>query len=102
MLHASRASTSKEIDQLYSTMPDLSISTCERSSLSAEHLLNETIYQRIAHIEQFPQILGLNDSFFVADIEEIRRQHNLWVSHLHHIRPFYGNMKLILFCVLLD
>ncbi|KAJ8067949.1 hypothetical protein OCU04_003531 [Sclerotinia nivalis] len=59
-------------DQFYSAMPELTTNTCKRPSQSAEKLLNDTIYQHVSHIEQFPHILGFNDSFFVADIEEIR------------------------------
>ncbi|KAI9642531.1 hypothetical protein NHQ30_009336 [Ciborinia camelliae] len=71
-------------------MSDSVTNNCKGAFQSAEKLLYDTINQRIAHIEQFPQKLGFNDSFFVADIEEIRRQHNLWVSHLPYIRPFYA------------
>ncbi|KAF7939078.1 uncharacterized protein EAE97_007159 [Botrytis byssoidea] len=71
-------------------MSDLSTSICREPQKPAEQLLNNTIYQHIAHIEQFPHILGFNDPFFVADIEVIRRQHDLWVSHLPFVRPFYA------------
>ncbi|KAF7894049.1 hypothetical protein EAF00_007563 [Botryotinia globosa] len=75
-------------------MSDLSTSTCRESPEPAEKLLNNTIYQHIAHVEQFPHILGFNDPFFVADIEVIRRQHDLWVSHLPFVRPFYGKILM--------
>ncbi|ATZ50799.1 Bcspe1 [Botrytis cinerea B05.10] len=71
-------------------MSDLTTSTFRESPESAEQLLNNTIYQHVAHIEQFPHIIGFNDPFFVVDIEAIRRQHDLWVSHLPFVRPFYA------------
>ncbi|KAF7896890.1 uncharacterized protein EAF01_009293 [Botrytis porri] len=71
-------------------MSDLTTSTCRELPKSAEQLLNNTINQHIAHIEQFPHIVGFNNPFFIADIEVIRRQHDLWVSHLPFVRPFYA------------
>ncbi|KAK6603485.1 ornithine decarboxylase [Botrytis cinerea] len=71
-------------------MSDLTTSSIRESPESAEQLLNNTIYQHVAHIEQFPHIIGFNDPFFVVDIEAIRRQHDLWVSHLPFVRPFYA------------
>ncbi|KAF7877339.1 hypothetical protein EAF04_001021 [Stromatinia cepivora] len=96
---------SREIEQFYSAMPELTTNTCRGSSRSVERLLSDTIYQHVSHIEKFPHILGFNDSFFVADIEEIRRQHDLWVSHLPYIRPFYAvkcNTDTVLLKVLMQ
>lgn len=89
-----------EINKSLSTMSDFTASTFRESPKSAEQLLNNTIHQHVAHIEQFPHIIGFNDPFFVADIEAIRRQHDLWVSHLPFVRPFYGEVKLSYFCIL--
>lgn len=99
MLRASD-SNSCGINKYLSAMSDLTTSTIRESPESAEQLLNNTIYQHVAHIEQFPHIIGFNDPFFVVDIEAIRRQHDLWVSHLPFVRPFYGEMKLSYSCIL--
>ena len=73
------------------------MNTFTRSVQSAEQLLNDTIHQHVAQIEQYPQMIDSDRPFFVADIGEIRHQYHRWMSHLPSIRPFYGKMKPNLF-----
>ncbi|KAK5998529.1 Ornithine decarboxylase [Cladobotryum mycophilum] len=69
---------------------DLAVNDERQSFQSAEQLVDDTIKEQIAHIERQPCTVGFDDSFFVADVGEICRQHDRWVSHLPDIMPFYA------------
>lgn len=58
----------------------------------AEDLIDLAIENRIARINQYGcDNVGEDESFFVADLGEICRQHQRWTRNLPGVQPFYGN-----------
>ncbi|KIV98545.1 uncharacterized protein PV09_09652 [Verruconis gallopava] len=57
---------------------------------STDRVLEDTIKERIALIEGSPQILGSDDSFFIADLAEVQRLYATWKAHLPYVKPHYA------------
>jgi ornithine decarboxylase len=53
-------------------------------------LIGEALKQRVESIDQDVCEAGEEDTFFVADLGEVYRQHMRWKKNLPRVKPFYG------------
>jgi ornithine decarboxylase len=62
----------------------------ERKLDSAKQLIGEALRERVENIDHEFCEPGEEDTFFVADLGEVYRQHLRWKRNLPRIKPFYG------------
>jgi ornithine decarboxylase len=73
-------------------LPEKAIHTphnVEYRKSSPEELVNLAIEGNIARIAK-RSLVGGDESFFVADLGQVTRQHRRWTQNLPGIRPYYG------------
>lgn len=58
--------------------------------VSAKHLIGEALRQRVESIDHEDCEAGDEDTFFVADLGEVYRQHIRWKLNLPRVKPFYA------------
>lgn len=54
-----------------------------------DQLINHTIENHTAKLDK-SSVVGGDESFFVADLGQVSRQHHRWTHNLPGVRPFYG------------
>lgn len=59
------------------------------TNLSPEELIDLAIESHIARVNK-RSLAGGDVSFFIADLGQIARQHQLWMQNLPDIQPYYG------------
>lgn len=57
---------------------------------SAKELIGNALRQRVENIDHEFCEPGDEDTFFVADLGEVYRQHLRWKLNLPRVKPFYG------------
>lgn len=57
---------------------------------SAKQLIGEALRERVENINHELCEPGEEDTFFVADLGEVYRQHLRWKLNLPRVKPFYG------------
>lgn len=62
----------------------------ENNALNPKHLIGDALHQRVEAIDHELCEPGDEDTFFVADLGEVYRQHLRWKKNLPRIKPFYG------------
>ena len=60
------------------------------SAPSAKELIGDALSSRVENIDHEFCDLGEEDTFFVADLGEVYRQHLRWKLNLPRVKPFYG------------
>lgn len=70
-------------------IPHHVLSSSAYPKLTAEELLNLAIRNYISRLTSRPTI-AQDESFFVADLGQVVRQHQRWTQNLPGVRPFYG------------
>ncbi|CEJ89725.1 Putative Ornithine decarboxylase [[Torrubiella] hemipterigena] len=55
-----------------------------------KHLIGQALHQRVEAVDHELCEPGDEDTFFVADLGEVYRQHLRWKKNLPRIRPFYA------------
>ena len=69
-------------------------------NLPPDELVDLAIESHIARIVK-RSLVGGDESFFIADLGQIIRQHRRWTQNMPGIRPYYGTTLLSYFsCVL--
>jgi len=58
--------------------------------LNAKHLIGEALRSRVEGIDHELCEPGDEDTFFVADLGDVYRQHLRWKMNLPRVKPFYG------------
>ena len=58
--------------------------------LTPKQLIGQALHQRVEAIDHEMCEPGDEDTFFVADLGEVYRQHLRWKKNLPRVRPFYG------------
>jgi len=61
---------------------------------SPKELIGAALRQRVENIDHEFCEPGDEDTFFVADLGEVYRQHMRWKLNLPRVRPFYGTLDL--------
>ena len=59
-------------------------------------LIGEALQQRVQNVDHELCEPGDEDTFFVADLGEVYRQHLRWKKNLPGVRPFYGELPPLL------
>jgi ornithine decarboxylase len=60
------------------------------NKLLSRQLIGNALRQRVESIDQDLCEAGEEDTFFVADLGEVYRQHLRWKLNLPRVKPFYG------------
>ena len=58
-------------------------------NLPLDELVDLAIESHIARVVK-RSVVGGDESFFIADLGQILRQHRRWTQHMPAIRPYYG------------
>jgi hypothetical protein len=58
-------------------------------NLSPDELVDLAIESHIARVVK-RSVVGGDESFFIADLGQILRQHRRWTQNMPGIRPYYG------------
>lgn len=61
--------------------------------ITPKQLIGQALHQRVEAIDHEMCEPGDEDTFFVADLGEVYRQHLRWKKNLPRVRPFYGEYK---------
>lgn len=61
--------------------------------INPKELIGEALHQRVEAIDHELCEPGDEDTFFVADLGEVYRQHLRWKKNLPRVRPFYGKLQ---------
>ncbi|KAI9791914.1 MAG: Ornithine decarboxylase [Piccolia ochrophora] len=59
-------------------------------AFKARHLISEALKRRVQSIDHDDCEPGDEDTFFVADMGEVYRQHLRWKMNLQRVKPFYA------------
>jgi hypothetical protein len=62
-------------------------------------LIGKALKERVESIDQDVCEAGEEDTFFVADLGEVYRQHMRWKKNLPRVKPFYGKFLSIVLYV---
>lgn len=62
---------------------------------TAKELIGNALRQRVESIDHEDCEPGEEDTFFVADLGEVYRQHLRWKMNLPRVKPFYGKWFVI-------
>ena len=62
----------------------------------AKHIIGSALKERVENIDYEACEPGDEDTFFVADLGEVYRQHMRWKLNLPRVKPFYGGLLFIL------
>lgn len=62
----------------------------KHASVSPTQLIGEALHKRVASVDHELCEPGDEDTFFVADLGEVYRQHLRWKKTLPRVKPFYG------------
>jgi len=57
---------------------------------TSKKLIGEALKERVENIDHDVCEPGEEDTFFVADLGEVYRQHMRWKKNLPRVKPFYG------------
>jgi ornithine decarboxylase len=57
---------------------------------TSKKLIGEALKERVESIDHDVCEPGEEDTFFVADLGEVYRQHMRWKKNLPRVKPFYG------------
>ena len=60
---------------------------------NAKTLIGEALHQRVEAVDHELCNAGDEDTFYVADLGEIYRQHLRWKKNLPRVKPFYGTQR---------
>lgn len=60
-----------------------------------KQLIRDALKERVMNIDHENCEPGDEDTFFVADLGEVYRQHMRWKLNLPRVRPFYGKHYLL-------
>jgi len=61
-----------------------------------KRLIGDALKERVENIDQDVCEAGDEDTFFVADLGEVYRQHMRWKLNLPRVKPFYGKRSFAL------
>jgi ornithine decarboxylase len=61
-----------------------------------KQLIGTALKKRIENIDHHSCEPGDEDTFFVADLGEVYRQHMRWKFNLPRVKPFYGRSSVII------
>ncbi|PSR85824.1 ornithine decarboxylase [Coniella lustricola] len=64
--------------------------TAHRGQVSSKQLIGDALRQRVENIDHEDCEPGEEDTFFVADLGEVYRQHLRWKRNLPRVKPFYA------------
>lgn len=62
--------------------------------INPKQLIGEALHRRVEAIDHEMCEPGDEDTFFVADLGDVYRQHIRWKKNLPRVRPFYGRFLL--------
>jgi ornithine decarboxylase len=65
-----------------------------RVNPSAKELIGNALRERVESIDHEFCEAGEEDTFFVADLGEVYRQHLRWKLNLPRVKPFYGKNSM--------
>ncbi len=57
-----------------------------------KHLIGNALKEKVESVDQDICEAGEEDTFFVADLGEVYRQHMRWKRQLPRVKPFYGKI----------
>lgn len=57
-----------------------------------KQLIGEALHQRVQAVDHEVCEPGDEDTFYVADLGEVYRQHLRWKKNLPRVKPFYGEL----------
>ena len=60
-----------------------------------QKLIGDALRERVESIDHDTCEAGEEDTFFVADLGEVYRQHMRWKKNLARVKPFYGEQILL-------
>ena len=58
--------------------------------IESKHLIGDALHRRVQAVDHEMCEPGDEDTFFVADLGEVYRQHLRWKKNLPRVKPFYG------------
>lgn len=59
---------------------------------SAKQMIGDALKEKVENIDFDTCEPGDEDTFFVADLGEVYRQHMRWKLNLPRVKPFYGKL----------
>jgi ornithine decarboxylase len=78
--------------------PNLLGSLQHHGLIDPKQLIGEALHRRVEAIDHEICDAGEEDTFYVADLGEVYRQHLRWKKNLPRIKPFYGQFSPVV-CV---
>lgn len=73
----------------------------ENDAIDPKQLIGEALHQRVEAVDHEMCDPGDEDTFYVADLGDVYRQHLRWKKNLPRVRPFYGeHIQITTFCFL--
>ena len=61
-------------------------------SIDPKQLIGEALHKRVESVDHELCEPGDEDTFYVADLGEVYRQHLRWKKNLPRVKPFYGKL----------
>lgn len=59
-------------------------------TVSSRQLIGDALHKRVEAVDHEMCDPGEEDTFYVADLGEVYRQHLRWKKNLPRVKPFYG------------
>lgn len=77
-------------NSFFETTKDSYVETNDNGVITPKTLIGNALKEKVESIDQDVCEAGEEDTFFVADLGEVYRQHMRWKKNLPRIKPFYG------------
>ncbi|KAF4589629.1 ornithine decarboxylase [Ophiocordyceps camponoti-floridani] len=78
------------VNHVQSTLVKSQLVTVSRDHDAAKQLIGEALHRRVASIDHDSCAPGDEDTFYVADLGDVYRQHLRWKKHLPRVKPFFA------------
>ncbi|RDA93009.1 hypothetical protein CP533_0710 [Ophiocordyceps camponoti-saundersi (nom. inval.)] len=66
------------------------VTVAQDAAMDAKQLIGEALHRRVASINHDECAPGDEDTFYVADLGHVYRQHLGWKKHLPRVKPFFA------------
>lgn len=78
-------------------MKELACESLQNNNVSVDpkQLIGDALHQRVQAVDHELCEPGDEDTFYVADLGEVYRQHLRWKKNLPRVKPFYGKSAVL-------
>lgn len=87
----------QNVNHMLMKLPHLADYAHQHAAVDPKQLIGNALRKRVESIDHELCEPGDEDTFFVADLGDVYRQHIRWKKNLPRVKPFYGKPNITVF-----